>query len=58
MRYVTRWGANHVDDISKTDPHVALDALERWRGLRASEARDMGHVIGHAARTSQRSLTF
>jgi 3-methyladenine DNA glycosylase AlkC len=31
MRYITRWVANHVNDISKTDPHVALDTLERWR---------------------------
>lgn len=33
MRYITRWVANHVNDISKTDPHVALDTLERWRSL-------------------------
>jgi len=50
--------ANHVNDISKTDPHVALDTLERWRSLGHQRPRDMGCVIGHAARTSQRSLTF
>lgn len=58
MRYITRWVANHVNDISKTDPHVALDTLERWRSLGHQRPRDMGYVIGHAARTPQRSLTF
>jgi 3-methyladenine DNA glycosylase AlkC len=41
MRYITRWVANHVNDISKTDPHVALDALERWRSLGHQRPRDM-----------------
>jgi 3-methyladenine DNA glycosylase AlkC len=57
-RYVTRSVADHVNDISKTDPHVALDTLERWRSPGHQRARDMGYVIGHAARTSQLSLTF
>jgi 3-methyladenine DNA glycosylase AlkC len=41
MRYITRWVANHVNDISKTDPHVALDTLERWRSLGHQRPRDM-----------------
>ena len=49
MRYITGWVANHVNDISKTDPHVALDTLERWRSLGHQRPRDMGYVIGHAA---------
>jgi 3-methyladenine DNA glycosylase AlkC len=28
-RYVTRSVANHVNDIAKKDPHLALDTLER-----------------------------
>src|SRR5215213_8958127 len=31
-RYVTGSVANHVNDISEKDPHLALDTLEWWRG--------------------------
>jgi hypothetical protein len=37
MRYIARWVANHVNDISKTDPHVALEP-SRVAELRALEA--------------------
>jgi hypothetical protein len=30
-RYVTGSVANHVNDVSKKDPHLALDTLDRWR---------------------------
>jgi 3-methyladenine DNA glycosylase AlkC len=46
-RYVTRSVANHVNDISKKDLHLALDNLGRWRG--SGQPREMGCVIGHAA---------
>lgn len=42
-RYVTWSVANHVNDISKKDPHLALDTLERWRGS--------GHRLGWARST-------
>ena len=48
-RYVTGSVANHVNDISEKDPHLALDTLERWRGSGHHRPREMGHVIGHAA---------
>jgi 3-methyladenine DNA glycosylase AlkC len=48
-RYVTRSVANHVNDISKKDPHLALDTLDRWRGSGHHRPREMGYVIGHAA---------
>ena len=48
-RYVTRSVANHVNDISKKDPHLALDTLERWRSSGHHRPREMGDVIGHAA---------
>jgi 3-methyladenine DNA glycosylase AlkC len=40
-RYVTRSVANHVNDISKKDPHLALDTLERWRGSGHQRPREM-----------------
>lgn len=30
-RYVTRSVANHLNDVSKKNPELALDTLERWR---------------------------
>jgi 3-methyladenine DNA glycosylase AlkC len=54
-RYVTRSVANHVNDISKKDPQLALDTLERWRRLGHQQPREMGYVIRHAARTLVRA---
>ena len=54
-RYVTRSVANHVNDISKRDPQLALDTLERWRGSGQQQPREMGYVIRHAARTLVRA---
>jgi 3-methyladenine DNA glycosylase AlkC len=33
--------ANHVNDISKKDLHLALDTLERWRGSGHQRPREM-----------------
>jgi 3-methyladenine DNA glycosylase AlkC len=54
-RYVTRSVANHVNDISKKDPELALDTLERWRSSRLQHQHEMGYVIRHAARTLVRA---
>src|SRR5829696_7782111 len=54
-RYVTRSVANHVNDISKKDPELALDTLERWRSSGLQHQREMGYVIRHAARTLVRA---
>jgi len=50
-RYVTRSVANHVSDLSKKDPDLALDTLERWRDSGHQRPREMRYVIRHAART-------
>ena len=54
-RYVTRSVANHVNDISKKDPALALDTLERWRSSGQQQLHEMGYVIHHAARTLVRA---
>ncbi|MBT2365745.1 hypothetical protein J7E88_10570 [Streptomyces sp. ISL-10] len=54
-RYVTRSVANHVNDISKKDPNLALDTLERWQSSGRRRPREMGYVIRHAARTLVRA---
>ncbi|GGW43067.1 hypothetical protein [Streptomyces xantholiticus] len=54
-RYVTRSVANHVNDISKKDPNLALDTLERWRASGRRHPREMGYVVRHAARTLVRA---
>jgi 3-methyladenine DNA glycosylase AlkC len=54
-RYVTRSVANHVNDISKKDPELALDTLERWRDTGLQRPREMAYVIRHAARTLVRA---
>jgi 3-methyladenine DNA glycosylase AlkC len=54
-RYVTRSVANHVNDISKKNPDLALDTLERWRDTGHQRPHEMGYVIRHAARTLVRT---
>ncbi|MFI6333296.1 hypothetical protein ACIBBG_34280 [Micromonospora chersina] len=54
-RYVTRSVANHVNDISKKNPDLALDTLERWRNSGLQQPREMHYVIRHGARTLRRA---
>jgi 3-methyladenine DNA glycosylase AlkC len=45
--YVRRSVANHLNDISKDHPQVALDLARRWR----SRGEDAAWVVGHGLRT-------
>ncbi|NIL43670.1 hypothetical protein HCB17_22980 [Salinispora arenicola] len=54
-RYVTRSVANHVNDVSKKNPELALDTLERWRNSGLQQPREMHYVIRHGARTLRRA---
>lgn len=49
-RYVTRSVANHVNDITKDLPDLALDLLERWRDQGRQEPRELDFMIRHATR--------
>jgi 3-methyladenine DNA glycosylase AlkC len=50
-RYVTRSVANHVNDIAKDDPDLALDLLERWRGEGRQAPGELDFIIRHATRS-------
>jgi 3-methyladenine DNA glycosylase AlkC len=50
-RFVTRSVANHVNDITKLDPDLALDMLQRWRSSGRQYAKEMDYVVWHATRT-------
>jgi 3-methyladenine DNA glycosylase AlkC len=50
-RFVTRSVANHVNDISKLDPDLALDTLHRWRGSGRQRPKEIDYIVRHASRT-------
>lgn len=50
-RYVTRSVANHINDISKTEPDLALDLLDRWRSSSRQPSKEMVYILRHATRT-------
>lgn len=53
-RFVTRSVANHVNDISKLDPDLAIDLLQRWRRSRGQCATEIDYILRHATRTLTR----
>lgn len=50
-RFVTRSVANHVNDISKVDPGLALGLLRRWRESGQQDVREMDYIVRHATRS-------
>ena len=50
-RYVTRSVANTLNDLSKIDPDVVIDALRRWQNLDLQDAAELGWITRHALRT-------
>jgi 3-methyladenine DNA glycosylase AlkC len=54
-RYVTRSVANHLNDITKSDPELALSALSRWRDEGRQEAGEFAWMARHALRTLVKS---
>jgi 3-methyladenine DNA glycosylase AlkC len=50
-RYVTRSVANHVNDIAKADPDLAVDTLVRWRQDGRQDPREMAFIVRHATRS-------
>jgi 3-methyladenine DNA glycosylase AlkC len=50
-RFVTRSVANHVNDISKVEPDLAMDTLQRWRGSGRQRAMELDYIVRHATRT-------
>jgi 3-methyladenine DNA glycosylase AlkC len=50
-RYVTRSVANHLNDISKIEPDLAIDCLQRWRQAESQEPSELSWIESHALRT-------
>jgi 3-methyladenine DNA glycosylase AlkC len=50
-RFVTRSVANHVNDISKVDPDLAVSTLQRWRSSGRQRPKEIEYIVRHAART-------
>jgi 3-methyladenine DNA glycosylase AlkC len=50
-RFVTRSVANHINDISKIDPDLAIGTLSRWKKSGKQTPKEMDYIIRHALRT-------
>jgi 3-methyladenine DNA glycosylase AlkC len=50
-RFVTRSVANHINDISKIDPDLAIDTLAKWEKTHQQKPEEMDYIIRHALRT-------
>lgn len=50
-RFVTRSVANHLNDISKTDPNFVLTKLSEWQASGKQSDKEMAYMINHALRT-------
>jgi 3-methyladenine DNA glycosylase AlkC len=50
-RLVTRSVANHVNDIAKIDPDLAVDILERWTNSGGQRPQEMDYIVRHATRS-------
>lgn len=50
-RFVTRSVANHLNDISKLDPDLAINTLTKWRTSGRQQPEEMEYIVRHALRT-------
>lgn len=50
-RYVTRSVANHLNDISRSDPQRVLQELAHWRKLGLQNPKELHWMTRHALRT-------
>lgn len=50
-RYVTRSVANHLNDISKINPELVLETLQRWQEREDQSAQEMEFITRHGLRT-------
>lgn len=50
-RYVTRSVANHLNDISKSDPDAVVTRLSQWEGAGVQGPKELAWMQSHALRT-------
>jgi len=51
-RYVTRSVANHLNDLSKSDPDLVIGTLEDWRAQGRQDPREADWMRRHALRSA------
>lgn len=51
-RYVTRSVANHMNDISKDDPDLAVETIRDWRKREEQNPKELEWLTRHSLRTS------
>lgn len=51
-RYVTRSVANHINDLSKDDPELAVATLRDWRNREEQKPKELEWIMRHSLRTS------
>ncbi len=50
-RFVTRSVANHMNDIAKKDPRLAIKTLKKWRKMGRQDPAELDWIIRHATRS-------
>jgi 3-methyladenine DNA glycosylase AlkC len=50
-RFVTRSVANHINDISKIDPELAISTLTKWKKSGIQNPKETDFIIRHSLRT-------
>lgn len=50
-RFVTRSVANHINDISKINPDLAISALTKWEKSGKQNPKEMEFILSHSLRT-------
>lgn len=51
-RYVVRSVANHLNDISKINPDLVVDILDKWKKEGLQEKKEFEYLVNHSLRTS------
>ena len=50
-RYVTRSVANHMNDITKLNPELAIKTLKKWKKSNKQNKTEMDYIIRHSLRS-------
>lgn len=50
-RYVTRSVANHLNDVSKIEPGLVIECLQRWRKRGSQDPAELSWIEKHSLRT-------
>ncbi len=51
-RDITRSVANHLNDLSKTEPDLVVQVLARWQQAQQQSPQELNYIIHHSLRTS------